>query len=143
MESALVIDLQLDFSPIVEPFAEGRAFFFCPLEEQVNRIVAKNFVTVQGEKVVLNKWDRNIDTFNYNGNQCGGLLENCYSTKNFLDLLEARIQVKATPPSSVPWIIHLLENTQWFILQISPLSQKQLSQNKMTRFGIEEIVGPY
>lgn len=64
MESALVIDLQLDFSPIVEPFAEGRAFFFCPLEEHVNRIVAKNFVTVQGEKVVLNKWDRNIDTCN-------------------------------------------------------------------------------
>lgn len=63
MESAIARDLQLDFVPTMKPFAEGRAVFFCPSEDQVNRVVARRFIVVQGEKVFLNKWDRYVNTW--------------------------------------------------------------------------------
>lgn len=89
---------------------------------------------------------RNEGTFIYIGNQCGGLLEIGHSTKNFLELSEAGIQVKATSTSSVLQISTFrliligyrskLAQSLW--LQMIPDQWKKLSQ---TGVGPHRIKG--
>lgn len=57
-------------------------------------------------------------TFSYIKNHCGGLWEAGHNTKNFLNLSEARIQVNASIASSIPPVLQLKINADWYLVII-------------------------
>lgn len=139
-------ELNLGFNPTLLSFGEGRVCFFCPSEEAI-QVVERNLAIVEGEKVFPNSWTCfvktinmevvtfrgwisikglpfyrwNGGTFNYVGQQRGGLREIDYNSKNFLKLSEARIQVNAKSISSIPSILHPKVEAQWLHAQLSPI----------------------
>lgn len=63
----------------------------------------------------------NVETFSYIENQCGGLGETGNNTKNFLNLSEARIQVNASIASSIPPVLQVKINADWYPGIITPV----------------------